>query len=196
MQLTTTLPLEQKRKAIPDGVIGMLLLLFTETMFFAGLISAYVVDRSGIAVWPPAGQPRLPVEVTAVNTVVLLLSAVTIFFFNKKFFSGTKSNFFLPLTILFGATFLIIQGNEWVKLISYGLTTSSGLYGAFFYLIIGIHGVHVLAGLILLFYLLSLTGRKNNIISDRIKTRITVCSMYWYFVVIVWPVLYVMVYLY
>ena len=56
-----TMALEQKRKAVPDGILGMLLLLFTETMFFAGLISAYVVDRSGFNVWPPPAQPRLPV---------------------------------------------------------------------------------------------------------------------------------------
>ncbi|HLG36256.1 MAG TPA: heme-copper oxidase subunit III [Bacteroidia bacterium] len=191
-----TIALEQKRKAIPDGIIGMLFLLFTETMFFAGLISAYVVDRSGFTVWPPVGQPRLPVEVTAVNTFILLFSAVTIYFFNKKFHSETKINFLLPLTILSGAAFLIIQGTEWVKLINFGLTTSSGIYGAFFYMIIGIHAMHVLAGLILLLYLLLLTGGKNKIITEKIKTRVTVCSMYWYFVVIVWPVLYVMVYLY
>jgi heme/copper-type cytochrome/quinol oxidase subunit 3 len=196
MSYANVFSLEQKRKAIPDGIIGMLLLLFTETMFFAGLISAYVVDRSDVAVWRPAGQPRLPVEVTAVNTLILLLSAVTIFFFHKKYYSETRINFLLPLTILLGATFLFIQGNEWVKLISYGLTTSSGIYGAFFYMIIGIHGAHVLAGMILLFYLLSLTAGKNKIITDKIKTRVTVCTMYWYFVVIVWPVLYVMIYLY
>ena len=134
---------------------------------------------------------------TAVNTVVLLLSALTIFLFNKKFSPenvSNKKNIFLPLTILLGSLFLIIQGNEWVKLINFGLTTSSGIYGAFFYTIIGIHGVHVLAGLILLFYLLWLVRQKE--LSEKEQTRVTVCSMYWYFVVIVWPFLYVMVYLY
>lgn len=197
MSYATSIPLPQKRKVVPDGILGMLFLLFTETMFFAGLISAYVVDRSGVSVWPPAGQPRLPVEVTAVNTVILLLSAVMIFLFNKSVSSENgagKRNIYLYATFFLGTLFLIIQGSEWAKLLNFGLTTSSGIYGAFFYMIIGIHALHVLAGLILLLYLIFLLKQKD--LSEKVQTRVTVCSMYWYFVVIVWPFLYVMVYLY
>jgi len=197
MSYSNSITLQPGRKAVPDGIIGMLLLLFTETMFFAGLISAYVVDRSGFSVWPPVGQPRLPVEVTAANTVVLLLSALMIFLFNKKysFENGAGSrNIFLPAAFFLGSLFLIIQGSEWAKLINFGLTVSSGVYGAFFYMIIGIHALHVFAGIILLFYIMYLIRQKD--LSEKMKTRITVCSMYWYFVVAVWPFLYVMVYLY
>ena len=73
-----------QNKLVSNGIIGMLLVLATEGMFFAGLISAYVVNRAGAMAWPPEGQPRLPIEVTAINTLVLLASAVTIFLFGRK----------------------------------------------------------------------------------------------------------------
>jgi heme/copper-type cytochrome/quinol oxidase subunit 3 len=64
---------------------GMMLLLTTEAMFFAGLISAYLVARGNAAVWPPADQPRLPMSVTAINTVILVLSGLSaVVSFRKK----------------------------------------------------------------------------------------------------------------
>ena len=62
------------RTPISSGVLGMLIFMVTEAMFFAGLISAYMVIRAGIEEWPPWGQPRLPVVATAFNTVMLLAS--------------------------------------------------------------------------------------------------------------------------
>jgi heme/copper-type cytochrome/quinol oxidase subunit 3 len=196
MEAVISVPLREK-KIVSDGVIGMLLVLITETMFFAGLISAYIVNRAGATAWPPPDQPRLPIEVTAVNTVVLLASALTIFLFGRKVkrsnevVTGSKS--FLITTIILGATFLTVQGTEWVKLIRFGLTTHSSLYGAFFYTLIGIHGAHVLVGLTILLYLL-FKLKSNDAIKDS-RNRIAVCSMYWYFVVAIWPVLYQLVYL-
>src|ERR671925_2069701 len=57
--------------------LAVLMFLGAETMFFAGLIGAYIVFRVGSSVWPPPFQPRLPVGVTGVNTLILLASAVT-----------------------------------------------------------------------------------------------------------------------
>ncbi len=187
----------REQKAVSDGIIGMIFLLATEAMFFAGLISAYIVNRAGIPVWPPVGQPRLPIEVTAVNTAILIASAVAIFLFRKNiianFNKGNKSLKLLVTTILLGGTFLAIQGTEWVRLIGYGLTTTSSLYGSFFYVIIGVHAVHVVAGLAILFYLFK--AIKNSATLEIAKNKITVCSMYWYFVVGIWPILYMLVYL-
>lgn len=186
------------KKAISDGVMGMIFLIVTEAMFFAGLISAYIVNRAGAALWPPYGQPRLPVEITAVNTLVLLSSAIVLYLFSKKHkFAIPSSGKHLQLllsTILLGGTFLTIQGIEWAKLIGYGLTTSSSLYGSFFYVIIGVHAVHAIAGLIILFYLLSFV-KNSKASSTDISNKIAVCSIYWYFVVGIWPILYVLVYL-
>ena len=60
---------------VPTPVLGMLIFVIAETMMFAGLISAFTIVKAGALGWPPPGQPRLPVEATAFNTAVLLLSA-------------------------------------------------------------------------------------------------------------------------
>ncbi|MEZ4425611.1 MAG: hypothetical protein R3E98_19605, partial [Gemmatimonadota bacterium] len=68
--LTVERPEPQRRpKLIADGVMGMLLFVFTEVMMFSGLISAHVIVKSQAIgqLWPPLGQPRLPFEETAIN---------------------------------------------------------------------------------------------------------------------------------
>ena len=69
-------------KIVADGVMGMLIFVFAEIMMFAGLISAHTVVRSQVAgeMWPPYGQPRLPVQETAVNTAALLVSGIVLVF--------------------------------------------------------------------------------------------------------------------
>ncbi|MEK6616169.1 MAG: heme-copper oxidase subunit III [Bacteroidota bacterium] len=188
-----SLPFGERRRGalISDGAIGMSLLIATELMFFAGLISAYLINKAG-ASWPPVGQPRLPVEMTAINTGILLFSSFTLYLFRKQFAEG-KGKMFLMITMFLGVAFVTIQGIEWVKLIQFGLTTTSSLYGAFFYTLIGFHGVHVIVGLLILIYLLLSVNGKSS--SQKLLDRILACSMYWYFVVGIWPILYWLVYL-
>jgi cytochrome c oxidase subunit III len=150
-------PNVHERKLATDGVVGVIFLLTSEAMFFAGLISAYIVNRAAAMVWPPYGQPRLPIEVTAMNTIVLLASGFFLLAYRKKnkgVAVGSKltHNIYLTLSVLLGLTFLLVQGSEWIQLLHFGLTTRSSLYGAFFYTLIGAHGLHVVAGLITLFY--------------------------------------------
>lgn len=179
------------RKVISNGVIGMSLLIATELMFFAGLISAYLVNKAG-ASWPPVGQPRLPVEITAVNTLILLFSSIALYLFKKKYEEANKKKLLL-VTMLLGVAFIIIQGIEWTKLLQFGLTTTSSLYGTFFYTLIGTHGFHVIVGLLILLYLLLSINKKSP--AKKVLDKISVCSMYWYFVVGIWPILYWLVYL-
>ncbi len=196
MESTITAPVTERRIA-SNGVFGMIFVLATEAMFFAGLISAYIVNRANVMVWPPAGQPRLPVGATAFNTLILIVSAVTLYLFGRQFRAPQQyvrnNTRLLTITLLLGTIFLIIQGTEWIQLLNFGLTTHSSIYGAFFYTLIGMHGIHVLAGLIILSYLLSSLGKLKSDESKR--NKIAVCSMYWYFVVMVWPILYALVYL-
>ncbi len=187
-----------EKKVASDGVVGMIFLLATEMMFFAGLISAYIVNKAGAMAWPPPGQPRLPIAVTGVNTVVLLASGVTMWMFAAKNKRNTLSDNkvigknLMMLTVLLGATFLAIQGSEWAKMLHFGLTTKSSMYGAFFYTIIGAHGIHVLAGVFTLFYMMRkiTTGTHPSP-----KSLIDSTAIYWIFVVAIWPCLYYLVYL-
>jgi cytochrome c oxidase subunit 3 len=178
---------------IPSGVLGMLIFIFTEVMFFAGLISAHTIVRSQTAgqMWPPYGQPRLPIEQTALNSLALLMSGVVLvltWFAYKRDVSAARIP--LLLSILLGVVFVGFQGMEWVALLAEGLTLQSSTYGGFFYLIVGAHGLHAvgaLLGLIWSFWQLDQGKLKAS--------QLATISTFWYFVVLVWPVLYWKVYL-
>lgn len=186
---------EAGEKRIANGVLGIVFVIATAGMFFAGLISAYVVNRSKIGEWPPAGQPRLPVAVTGINTLILIGSAIFLFLFMQKYrknpsFQVQKK--WLLLAVAGGAAFLAIQGTEWVKLIHFGLSSHGSIYGGFFYLIIGAHALHVTVGMAMLLYLFR-SIRPNDIQGN--FNRINMCSLYWFFVTGIWPLLYYLVYL-
>ncbi|HWP45801.1 MAG TPA: heme-copper oxidase subunit III [Candidatus Limnocylindrales bacterium] len=185
-----------------NAYVGMVLFIGAEVMLFAGLIGAFLLFRFGSAVWPPPFQPRLPVFVTGINTAILLLSGYTMHqalqaIQNRNYQQLANK---LLVTACLGLTFLVIQGYEWIRLIRFGLTPSSGVYGSTFYVLIGTHGTHVLGAVIWLLILLFRVRRRNNPL-DRLyfMTRhyigVKICGMYWYFVVALWPVLYTLVYL-
>jgi len=157
-------------------------------MFFTGLITAYLVLRGTAGPWPPPGEPRLPLAVTWVNTFVLLLSAATMRRAWRSLVSGRDARFrsSLAATALLGATFLLIQGSEWFRLIRHGLTVSTSMYGAMFYTLIGAHGTHVLAAVI---WLLALAARSRS------PRGVDLLAAYWYFVCGLWLVLFPLVYL-
>ena len=179
---------------ISSGVIGMLIFMVTEAMFFAGLISAYMVIRAGIEEWPPWGQPRLPVLATAFNTILLLASGFIMVhsracFKKKEFYLGRR---WLGISILLGTFFLVFQGYEWIQLLKFGFTLSSSVYGGLFYLLIGAHGTHVMCALAILIYIWFQMRIPRNPITPE---GLLPFQLLWYFVVCVWPILYVLVYL-
>jgi cytochrome c oxidase subunit 3 len=176
---------------LPSSVLGMLIFVIAEMMMFAGLMSAFSIVKSGALGWPPPGQPRLPVEATAFNTAVLLASGVFLFYANRAF-SKNRNLAKRPLYIAMGlgAFFVAFQGYEWVSLIQQGLTLTSSNHGSFFYLIVGMHGLHAIAGLTVL-------GRAGFKLSHGVLAPGTFAAaqVFWYFVVGLWPVLYFMLYL-
>ncbi len=182
-------------KPVGNAVLGMLLFLGTDAMFFATLIGAFIVFRTSAMNWPPLGQPRLPVAVTGVNTAILLLSGVAMFAAYQRIRRGDGAGLVkgLAATALLGVTFLFIQGWEWIKLIEFGLTLSSSVYGAIFYVLIGCHALHVL-GAVLWLVIVWRRAQQNQFTAQR-HTPVQLCSMYWYLVVLLWPALYVLVYL-
>jgi cytochrome c oxidase subunit 3 len=100
----------------------------------------------------------------------------------------------LAITTLLGVVFLGVQGYEWVQLVSFGVTMTSGVYGATFYTLIGCHALHVFGAVMWL--LLVLVGAKRGRYGAARHTGLTLCGIYWYYVVALWPVLYYLVYLY
>lgn len=182
-----------RRKILPDGVLGMTLFIFTEAMLFAGMISAFIIVKSQAAgqMWPPYGQPRLPVEETAINTAALLLSGL-ILGFAQYAYRRSSRRAVLPfaVAIFLGVFFVGFQGVEWAQLLGEGLTMQSSSYGGFFYLIVGTHALHAVGAL------LALVWAWFRLRDDELsQSAFATVQLFWYFVVLVWPVLYWKVYL-
>lgn len=184
-----------ERPPLSNARLGVWMLLVGETMFFGGLVAAFLVLRTGARAWPPPFQPRLPVGVTAVNTLVLLASSYAL---ARALRAVRRSDArglvgWLAGTALLGGMFLAAQGAEWARLVRFGLTVSSSAYGATFYTLIGVHGAHVLGALTWLTLILLAAGRGRY--SSLEHEGVVLCAMYWHFVVALWPILYVLVYL-
>ena len=175
--------------------LALLFFMGAGVMFFAALVSALFVLRVGMAAWPPPLQPRLPVAVTAVNTVVLIGSSVSMVAALRALRGRDRRRFvrMLATTAALGALVLAVQGYEWIRLIRFGLTLSSSVYGATFYTLIGLHGVHVAGALVWLVATTLLAARAR--FADGRIAPVQACAMYWHFVVGLWPVLFVAVYL-
>ncbi len=171
----------------------MLLFVFTEIMLFAGLISAHTIFRSqqvGV-MWPPPGQPRLPVAETAINTGALLVSGIVLLLARVGFATEPRRALApLGIAVLAGGFFVLFQGTEWLALIREGLTLTSSNYGGFFYLIVGTHAVHAVAAIGCLVWAW-LRLRRGLLTTAQFDT----VSVFWYFVVLVWPLIYYQVYL-
>lgn len=180
----------RKKQVLSSPVLAVVVFIFTELMIFSSFISSFVIVKSSFTNWPPMGQPRLPVELTAVNSLFLFASAWTIDRSFKFFAKGSqaKAARYYLATLILGLLFVAIQGFEWAKLIGYGLSITSSVYGGFFYLIIGAHGLHVLAAAAMLLWGY---GRFNRLTAD----VFTAMRLFWFFVVAIWPILYVLVYL-
>jgi heme/copper-type cytochrome/quinol oxidase subunit 3 len=183
------MPPRPRAPAIPNAVLGTVIFIGTEIMLFSGFISAHTISRSLYPVWPPPNQPRLPIEATAFNTAVLIASAVLMYFAGRRHAEGKSAGLFTG-GIALGVWFLLAQGYEWAGLLREGLTLSSSTHGAFFYLIVGTHALHVMSALGVLLGL----GRRQlqgRLSADAFQAG----RIFWYFVVGLWPILYWRVYL-
>jgi cytochrome c oxidase subunit 3 len=182
-----------RRGLVENASFGMALFVFTEVMLFAGFISAFVIVHSGSrTAWPPPGQPRLPAGQTAINTVALLASGVCLHRAGKRF-RGPRPRAAAPwmgAALALAAFFVVFQGMEWVALLRQGMTLTSSQLGSFFYLIVGAHAAHAVAAIVALAvsWVALQTGRLT-------RSQLGAVQLFWYFVVLVWPLLYWKVYL-
>jgi cytochrome c oxidase subunit III len=185
-------PVRVTREAVaPNAVIGMLIFVVTEIMLFSGFISAFTITRAAYNTWPPIGQPRLPAHATLFNTAALLASGAVLYAANRAFVRKSESaKRLLLISLLLGAFFVGFQGMEWASLLREGLTLTSSNHGAFFYLIIGLHGLHALAAVLLMAYMY-----RRMLRGQLTQSAFMTSQIFWYFVVGVWPVLYLRVYL-
>lgn len=198
-------PRPRRGPAVPHSVLGMLLVVVMELMMFAGLVSAYLVAQAANpGSWPPPGQPRLPIEATAFNTLVLLASGALVWVAGRSFASaetlgasGTvgaaeraKADRLLLIGTLLGSFFVLFQGFEWVRLINEGLTLNYSTHGSFFYLIVGTHALHAIVALGALSW--AYGKLRGGLLTDGAFWTVRIL---WFFVVGLWPALYALVYL-
>ena len=176
---------------LSNQVFGMTVFVITEVMFFTALLSAYLVIRAGNEGFTVPANIKLPVTTTAFNTFVLLLSGGLLIWagrvFSKNAHDARVRSLWLK-SILEGFFFVGFQGFEWIQLISYGLTLKSSIFGACFYLLIGMHGLHALIGVLAMAYFYA-TG-KDRFSLESFKAM----QIFWLFIVAVWPILYFLVY--
>ena len=181
----------RRQQLLPNGVLGMMIFVITEVMLFAGMISAFMIVRANAVEWPPPGQPRLPLGQTAFNTAALLLSGGTLWYALRAYkVWPSRAVTPLALTIVLGGVFVVFQGLEWIALIGQGLTLTSSAHGSFFYLIVGTHALHAVAALCALVWAFNLLSRRKLRLGS-----LQAVALLWYFVVGIWPILYLRVYL-
>lgn len=191
--ISTVKPLP-KNQGISNQELATLIFLVTEVMFFMALFSAYLVIRSKTGNWVPPENVTLPIVATAINTIALVASGVLLFITQRNFKQVGQQSEGLKMTFLaaigLGVWFVAYQGYEWFHLIKLGLTIASGLFGALFFVVIGSHAAHAIAGIAILVWLYS-HYQKGTLKPEALRAAM----WFWGLVVGVWPIIYWLVYL-
>lgn len=203
---------------------GMSWFIFSEVMFFAAFFGALFYARviavpwlggasnnamtnevlwPGFeAMWPlvstPGGtatQAMGPYGLPTVNTIILLVSSVTLHFAHVGLEQNKRKQLaiLLGVTILLGMSFLALQAEEYIHAYEeLGLTLQSGVYGNTFFLLTGFHGMHVTLGTIILIVMFFRVLKGHFTPHNHFAFQAG--SWYWHFVDVVWVMLYIFVY--
>jgi cytochrome c oxidase subunit 3 len=186
-----------KPGGISTSLLGMVLFIASEVMFFGGLFGAYFTIRSAATTWPPegAGSAELETWYAAILTTVLVSSSVTMQFgvWAIRRNDQRKLMLWLAASLLLGLGFLSGQAYEYSKLIGEGMTLSSGVFGSTFFTLTGFHGAHVAGGAA--FILIVLLRARSGQFTARYHDTVEMASYYWHFVDVVWLGLFSTIYL-
>lgn len=179
----------EARHRIETAKLGIWIALGSITMLFAAFTSAYIV-RS-------AGEDWIPLEIPPIlwlNTVIILLSSVAMEIARRAFVSSRPVAFrkWLLATAVLGVAFLAGQVMAWSQLAAQGIYLQSHPHSSFFYVLTGVHAVHLLAGVVALFYVLALASRYRLMPGE--SSSPGVCATYWHFVGAIWIYLFVVMF--
>jgi cytochrome c oxidase subunit 3 len=194
-------------QGVNTALLGMLLFIGSELMFFAGLFGAYFNSRATALgygqPWPPEGLehvinpfptepiPYLPI----IATVILVLSSGTMQWAVWRIRKGDRTgmNRALLLTLVMGIIFLLAQAFDYLTLVTQeGFGINSGIYGSLFFTLTGFHGAHVFGGVVGIAVVL-LRGVSGQF-SAKHHVAVEAVSAYWHFVDIVWIALFATLY--
>ena len=174
---------------LPVTVLGMVLFISSEVMFFGGLFSAYFTLRANAASWPPPGSPDVELLLPGLMTAVLLTSSVTQHAAAAAARRGDRAALrrWVWLTVVLGALFLGAEGWEWSRHFDEGFTAATNVYGTLYFTLTGFHGLHLLAGLAIL--LIALNTALASAEQHKRVGSVEAATYYWHFVDGVWIVL-------
>ncbi len=181
---------------VTNSKLGIWLFIASEIMLFGGLFSAYILLRNGVPDWPH-GASHLNVPLATINTLILISSSVTMVMawaaVKENNPSSYKKN--MGLTVALGALFLVIKGYEYAsKFQHHHYPSTDNFYGIYFVLT-GLHGLHILIGVLVNFYFLLPGAKLWQKDSEQFAGRIEASGLYWHFVDLVWIFLFPVLYL-
>jgi cytochrome c oxidase subunit III len=188
---------------ISAPVLGMLLFITSEVMFFSGLFAAYFSVRANAPMWPPINPEASPPAAYHVDmlplvlpaTILLIISSFTCQWGIWAIRQNDHVRFVraFAITMVLGAVFLIMQLTDYWLLGQEGVTLASGTFGTTYFTLTGFHGAHVFGGVIMLSVVLyrGLVGQFSAKHHDAAEAA----SLYWHFVDVVWILLFSLLYL-
>ena len=185
-------PIATTRSAtgIPTGRLAVWWLLASEVVIFGGLLGSYIMHRVGHPEWAEAAA-HTQVWFGAFNTFVLLTSSFTAVLAHQAAESGQgkKAAKFLVMTMGGALTFLLVKSIEWTIEISHGYTITTNTFWSFYYTAAGLHGLHVIAGAIIMGFIAVDAWRGREL------QRVGLIGIYWHFVDLVWIFLFPLLYI-
>ncbi len=172
-------------EVLPPAYLGLKVFLAVVTVVFSLLIATYA-GRMGLGDWRPLHEPWLLWP----NTFVLILSSIALHWAVVNARRGSIDG--LRLGLLAGgalaAIFLVGQLAAWRQLIALGYFASENPANAFFYLITGMHGLHLLGGLVAWGRTMAKVRRGYEI--ARLGASVELCAIYWHFMLAVWLIVF------
>jgi cytochrome c oxidase subunit 3 len=179
-----------------NAKLGVWLFLSSEVMLFGALFSSYILLRVGAPHWPH-GWELLNVPLATLNTVVLISSSVTMVLSWASLMMRNFGRFrlYMGLTFLLGLVFLVVKGFEYGAKFSHGISPAESTFYAVYFTLTGLHGLHVIGGMIVNAYHWGPGSRMWKTEPGRFTNRVEVAGLYWHFVDLVWIFLFPTIYL-
>lgn len=174
---------------IDTAKLGLWVALGSVTMLFAAFTSAYIVRSSGDD-WVPLAVPTILYW----NSALLVISSITMELARQRFKSWRPMAFrrWMVVTAVLGSLFLAGQLVAWSQLSEQGIYLTSHPHSSFFYVLTGVHAVHLLAGVLALFYVLLLATRRK--LTPLESSSPELAATYWHFVDVLWLYLFVVLF--
>ncbi|MEE2960557.1 MAG: cytochrome c oxidase subunit 3 [Myxococcota bacterium] len=185
-------PIATTRSAtgIPTGRLAVWWVIVSEIVIFGGLLASYIMHRIGHPEWANYSI-HTNIYAGAFNTWVLLTSSFFAVCAHNAVEMGNnkKAAKLLMVTTGFGLVFLVVKFFEWSHEIELGYTITANTFWSFYYTAAGIHGLHVIAGMILMIWI------ANDVRQNKEVQRVELIANYWHFVDLVWVFLFPLLYI-